>query len=694
MKLLTPLTKKALSLAALVAILSSPSPLLSSQQGPFYDMESHRGLAKALFLGKDYDKAIEEYSSILQQNPNDIEALLDLGNIYYIRHDYEKSRDLFSRALNLNTSSKKALRGQALTLIALGDNDKAISIFEGLHTQDPFDKNIVADLCLAFYNAEEADKAIEILDKRIATNTDKKYHLQWKARILSWTKNYDASLNIYDPLLAEDPNSAPLLTEIARVYTWSRNINAAVSYYERIYTPTLDNILSERIYEEEAPPPKGILSIITSQHDKEAPPYIRYEALKGFAEKHPEMSQRYRDIIEDLSSEHHTQKTAYLEAQAKILSEEGKNISALENYEALIAISPSNQEALFSAGQHSCQLGLYDKSSHYYEEILALSPLHKRAVLAHELTEQKTSKPYIQHHISLWHEKGRGDLSKVHRLRNEISITMPWLSSHSFFVKGIQWLEEPYDDTNHKAQGITLGYQGAITPSLAAYASIGKKSYISDRYRDLWLFDYAVSYAFTDATTAKVGTKKNDEVHNNFSLVQGTQKRTIWGEINHILTKKIRLQGRGEYDYYSDDNRGHNFSAKASYQLTPFPNIFTCSCIGEFRTTSRDNIFTYTGPTLTSITYPYWTPHNYYAGYIEVENYHDLSEIQICENIEHTYTVKLRGGYDTEHNHSIALDASWNYKINKHFDIVAYALIHRSKEWDAESASLTLNVRF
>ncbi|MGH7598500.1 MAG: tetratricopeptide repeat protein [bacterium] len=49
-----------------------------------------------------YDKAIEAYENALAQNPNYIEAMINLANIYYARRELKRARQLLERAVQLD----------------------------------------------------------------------------------------------------------------------------------------------------------------------------------------------------------------------------------------------------------------------------------------------------------------------------------------------------------------------------------------------------------------------------------------------------------------------------------------------------------------------------------------------------------------------------------------------------------------
>ena len=63
---------------------------------PFFNSQ----LAKALFLLKNYDKAIEIYEYILNLYSEDTDSMLKLGDIYFDKADYYLASNYYSQAIN------------------------------------------------------------------------------------------------------------------------------------------------------------------------------------------------------------------------------------------------------------------------------------------------------------------------------------------------------------------------------------------------------------------------------------------------------------------------------------------------------------------------------------------------------------------------------------------------------------------
>lgn len=61
-------------------------------------------LAVLLERSKKTDKAMREYRKVLRGNPNDVEALNNLGKLYYAKGDFTRAMSMYEKAVKLRPS--------------------------------------------------------------------------------------------------------------------------------------------------------------------------------------------------------------------------------------------------------------------------------------------------------------------------------------------------------------------------------------------------------------------------------------------------------------------------------------------------------------------------------------------------------------------------------------------------------------
>lgn len=77
-----------------------------------------------------YDDAITLFKRALEQNPNSVPILLDLGRAYGLRYDFEKADECIKRALKLSPQSPRALSAVADTYRKIAQFDRAAESFQ------------------------------------------------------------------------------------------------------------------------------------------------------------------------------------------------------------------------------------------------------------------------------------------------------------------------------------------------------------------------------------------------------------------------------------------------------------------------------------------------------------------------------------------------------------------------------------
>lgn len=143
-------------------------------------------IARVLSYQKKYDESIEEYKKVLQENPDLVQARLEMGQVLF----YE------------------------------GEKDQAMAIFGEVPVKewDDATKALVATLYASEKRYDLAEPLyIQYLDKH---PEDLKVRLKY-ADMLSWEKRYDESIRQYQILLAARPQDVQLRRKYAFILIWS-----------------------------------------------------------------------------------------------------------------------------------------------------------------------------------------------------------------------------------------------------------------------------------------------------------------------------------------------------------------------------------------------------------------------------------------------------------------------------------------
>ena len=104
---------------------------------------------RAFVADKDFEKAGEVAQSALNENPNDFELAISVGDVFFELEEFNKAFDAYSRARTINNRDNRVAPKLANTLVALGRSQEAIDDLRRLLERDR--RNV--DLLLALANA-------------------------------------------------------------------------------------------------------------------------------------------------------------------------------------------------------------------------------------------------------------------------------------------------------------------------------------------------------------------------------------------------------------------------------------------------------------------------------------------------------------------------------------------------------------
>jgi tetratricopeptide (TPR) repeat protein len=141
---------------------------------------------------KLYDAAIQEYKLALQADPNNVDALVDLGTAFQAKDDYESALNAYNQVLRLDPKNDKAQQGIKTATAAKQDKDwsETSKSASDLFKQGKYDEAIA-----------RYEQLLKINPKDAPVHFDLGATLQAK-------KDYDAAISEYRTAISLDPNNA------------------------------------------------------------------------------------------------------------------------------------------------------------------------------------------------------------------------------------------------------------------------------------------------------------------------------------------------------------------------------------------------------------------------------------------------------------------------------------------------------
>ena len=101
-----------------------------------------RGLSYT--VDEEYDKAIVEFTKIIQSNPQNSYAYRTRGQVHFLNEDYDKAISDYNRAVRLSPESVEAYLMRGIAFGSRGDYDRGIADFSKVIELKP-------DIALAYY---------------------------------------------------------------------------------------------------------------------------------------------------------------------------------------------------------------------------------------------------------------------------------------------------------------------------------------------------------------------------------------------------------------------------------------------------------------------------------------------------------------------------------------------------------------
>lgn len=122
--------------------------------------------SEATFEEEIYQAKKNDYLKVLQDNPNDLQALVGLGNLYFDTKQYQLAINTYQRALEIQPNNTNIRTDLGTSYFNLGMNDAAIREFQEVLKIDPNHPNAHFNLGIVFWRGKnEPQNALKEFEK-------------------------------------------------------------------------------------------------------------------------------------------------------------------------------------------------------------------------------------------------------------------------------------------------------------------------------------------------------------------------------------------------------------------------------------------------------------------------------------------------------------------------------------------------
>ncbi len=168
-------------------------------------------------------KSIEQYSKITQDEPGDTDSWLMLGRLQKVAQNSVEAEKAYKKVLEQDPNNEDALTGLAMVYSDLGDNKDAAEVLKKLADKTPSARSLSA-LASTYEQMREYGLAAQALKKAIdlqPSNVNELKHAL--AQDLMLSDQLPESLRIYQELVAEDPKDVQSQLRISQIYRQQRD---------------------------------------------------------------------------------------------------------------------------------------------------------------------------------------------------------------------------------------------------------------------------------------------------------------------------------------------------------------------------------------------------------------------------------------------------------------------------------------
>ena len=164
--------------------------------------------APVLAQAGSLEAAIRSWKLALKQNPDNLEALSNLGMDEFRLGDYRAAAIAYGKAVKLDPQATSVRMNLGVSLFKATQFKQAATVFAEMGKQQPDNERLIILAGMSYYGAKEYAKAVPYL-REAANEQPKNVALRLPlANSCLWAKQYQCVLTVYKQILALNGNSA------------------------------------------------------------------------------------------------------------------------------------------------------------------------------------------------------------------------------------------------------------------------------------------------------------------------------------------------------------------------------------------------------------------------------------------------------------------------------------------------------
>ena len=175
--------------------------------------EVNMAIASCWWQLKDYNNANKFYKLVLDENPNDIDALTNIAWAYYSLNDYDSAKEYCNKILSVNKNNKDAKE----IIATIEENESS---------------NMLQD-AIGRYESQDYNTSLDLLNKYLSKKPDDIYGLYYKGLSLNGLNKKQDAVKIYKSIISKKPDFADVYYSLGFCLDEQENYKDAIVNYEK-----------------------------------------------------------------------------------------------------------------------------------------------------------------------------------------------------------------------------------------------------------------------------------------------------------------------------------------------------------------------------------------------------------------------------------------------------------------------------
>ncbi|MGA1863472.1 MAG: tetratricopeptide repeat protein [bacterium] len=298
------------------------------------------------YMTGDFDKAIEEFKSLLKVNPNDVFTHFVLGYVYDKKGWTNMAIEELEEAIRLDPGYINAYNNLGTIFNRLGKREEAIEMFSMAIELNPTYIEAYDNLGVVYYLKREYDRALDFFRKAIELEPTYAQAYNNMGSVLVAKGNFTDAIEPIKKSLEYDPNLTDAYNNLGSAYLGSGNLQEAERLFKKALEKDPDHN-EARV---------NLVTVFISMHQYDQ----AHQELEKIISKDPSIAKAYNSL-------------------GTLLIKEGRLKEAVEQFKESIYLDPESSETYYNLGIAYFSLGDFDDAIREYQRALRIDPYNPGA---------------------------------------------------------------------------------------------------------------------------------------------------------------------------------------------------------------------------------------------------------------------------------------------------------------------------